>query len=100
MNHIARFIVAHARPILAVTALVSIVAVLMLVRMDFNADVGTFILEGNETGEAFSDLQAKYTTADPINVVATIEGDGNFREKAGLVALVQLRDQLAAVAVV
>ena len=98
MDRIARFIVAHARPILAFTALVSIVAALMLFRMDFNADVGTFILEGNETGEAFSDLQTKYTTADPINVVATIEGDGSFREKAGLVALVQLRDQLAAVA--
>ncbi len=97
MDRIARFIVAYARPILAVTALISIVAALMLFRMDFDADVGTFILEGNETGEAFSDLQTKYTTADPINVVATIEGDGSFREKADLVRLVQLRDQLAAV---
>jgi predicted RND superfamily exporter protein len=97
LDRIARFIVAYARPILAVTALISIVAALMLFRMDFNADVGTFILEGNETGEAFSDLQTKYTTADPINVVATIEGDGSFREKADLVRLVQLRDQLAAV---
>ena len=97
MDRIARFIVAHARPVLAVTALISILAALMLFRMDFNADIGSFILEGNATGQEFSDLQAKYATADPINVVATVEGDGSFRDKTQVVALVELRDQLAAV---
>jgi predicted RND superfamily exporter protein len=98
MDRIARFIVAHARPVLALTAIVSLAAALMLFRMDFNADVASFVLEGNETGEAFTGLQDKYATADPINVVATIEGEGSFREKAGLVALAELRDDLAAIA--
>ncbi len=75
MDRIARFIVAHARPVLAITALVSILAALMLFRMDFNADVGSFILEGNETGQAFSDLQAKYGT----NWVLTVSQSGLFK---------------------
>ena len=95
MDRIAPFIVSHARAVLALTALISLAAALMLFRMDFNADVGSFVLEGNETGEAFKDLQDKYATADPINVVATIEGESSFRDKAGLVALTELRDDLA-----
>ena len=55
----------------------------MLFRMDFNADVASFVLEGNDTGETFSALQEKYATADPINVVAGLE-EGSFQTKEGL----------------
>jgi predicted RND superfamily exporter protein len=96
VDRIARFIVGQSRQILAATAVISLLAVAMLFRMDFNADVASFVLEGNDTGETFSALQEKYATADPINVVAGLD-EGSFRTKEGLGKLVLLRDQLAAV---
>jgi predicted RND superfamily exporter protein len=96
MDRIARVIVEHSRRILGVTALITVVAALMLFRMDFNADIASVVLEGNEQGEAFKALQDKYATADPINVVATATS-GSFREPETAAALVQLRDQLSGV---
>ncbi len=97
MPRTARFIVAHARRILAATALLSLLAVAMLFRMEFNADVSSFLLEGNETGEAFAALQDKYDSADPINVVASLPAGETFTDPERLVDLVRLRDELAAV---
>jgi predicted RND superfamily exporter protein len=97
MDRIARFIVARSRQILALTGIVTLLAALMLFRMDFNADITSFILEGNETGEEFKALQDKYGTADPINVLASLEPGSSFREKSGLLTLIDLRDQLSAV---
>ena len=74
MERIARVIVAHSKPILAATALISLIAVAMLFRMQFNADISSFALTGSEAGEAFVELQEKYDTADPINVVVTLAG--------------------------
>jgi predicted RND superfamily exporter protein len=97
MERIARVIVAHSRPILVATALISLLAFAMLFRMQFNADISSFALTGSEAGEAFVDLQEKYDTADPINVVVTLREGETFRSKAGLVALLDLRDDLLAV---
>ncbi len=97
MNRIAAVIVGHARRILALTAVITLLALLMLSRMDFNADVASFVLEGNDTGEAFKALQEKYAAADPINVVVTLTGDGDFRTVEGLALLAELRDELGAV---
>ena len=97
MQSIARVIVDHSRRILAVTALVTIAAVLMLFRMDFNADVASFVLESNETGETFQTLQEKYATADPINVVATLPEGETFASVDNLVRLAGLRESLSRV---
>ncbi len=97
MDRIARIIVDHARYVLAATALVSLVAVAMLFRMDFNADVASFVLEGNTTGETFKELQEKYDAPDPINVVASLPAGATFREPDGIAALIQVRDSLAAI---
>ena len=94
MERIARVIVDHARRILAATALVTLVAALMLFRMDFNADVASFVLEGNETGETFQAIQDKYATADPINVVASLPEGESFGEVENLIKLVVLRESL------
>lgn len=96
MDRIARVIVEHSGRILGLTALITVVAALMLFRMDFNADIASVVLEGNEQGEAFKSLQDKYATADPINVVATATA-GSFREPETAAALVELRDQLSGV---
>ncbi len=97
MDRIARVIVDHSKRILALTGLITLIALLMLFRMDFNGDVASFVLEGNETGEAFKELQDKYDAADPINVLVSVEGEGTFRDRAQLADLVRFRDDLSEV---
>ena len=97
MDRIAQIIVGHSRKILVVTALISLLSVAMLFRMNFNADVSSFALEGTEGGAAFLELQEKYDTADPINVVATLPDGQTYRSKEGLATLVSLRDAFLAV---
>jgi predicted RND superfamily exporter protein len=97
MQSIARVIVAHSRQVLALTAAITIAAALMLFRMDFNADVASFVLEGSETGETFQALQDKYATADPINVVAKLPDGETFASVDNLERLIELRDSLSAV---
>jgi len=95
VDRIARIIVGHSRQIMAITALISLLSVAMLFRMDFNADVSSFALEGTEGGAAFLALQEKYETSDPINVVATLPEGETFRSQEGLIALVDLRDRIS-----
>ncbi len=82
---------------MVVTALISLLSVAMLFRMSFNADVSSFALEGTQGGAAFLELQEKYDTADPINVVATLPDGETFRSKEGLATLVSLRDAFLAI---
>lgn len=97
MEAIARAIVRHARRILALTGVITVLAVLMLFRMDFNADVASFVLEGNDTGETFQALQDKYATADPINVVASLPAGETFVTVDNLSLLIELRDALSGI---
>jgi predicted RND superfamily exporter protein len=97
MESLARIIVRHRKRVLAATGLLSLLSVLMLFRMDFNADVASFVLEGNETGEAFAELQEKYDSPDPINVVVSLPEGSTFIDVDNLVGLAELRDRFAAV---
>ncbi len=92
MDSIARLIVDHSKQVLAITGIISLIAVGMLFRLDFNADVASFILEGNERGEEFAALQDKYDTADPINVLASAPEGMTFNNPEGLALLAELRD--------
>jgi len=94
MEKIAHAIVEHSKRILAATAVITLLAVVMLFRMDFNADVASFVLEGNETGEAFQALQDKYATADPINVVASLPEGETFATVDNLLRLLRLQETL------
>lgn len=69
----------------------------MLFRLDFNADIASFILEGSPTGQEFADLQEKYAATDPINVVASLPDGETFTDKSNLVLLLELRSALEAV---
>jgi predicted RND superfamily exporter protein len=97
MDRIARVIVEYSKRILALTGAVTFIALLMLFRMDFNADVASFVLEGNETGRELVDLQDKYTTADPINVLISFPEGESFLSPEGLATLAQVRDDLVAI---
>jgi predicted RND superfamily exporter protein len=97
MSRIARFIVEHSRVVLALTALISILSVLMLFRMSFNADISSFLLEGNATGQEFVAVQDKYATTDPINVVASLPDGQTFTTSDNLALIAELRDSLSAV---
>ncbi len=97
MDRAARLIVEHSKQILGVTGLITVLALSMLFRMDFNADVSSFILEGSEVGREFADLQEKYATSDPINVVLSLPEGSSFSEKESLLSLLEIRDELATV---
>jgi predicted RND superfamily exporter protein len=94
MERIARILVHHSRQVLALTALVSLVAVAMLFRVSLNADVSSFLLEGNATGERFAALQEKYETRDPINVVASLPDGQAYDTPEDLARVADLRDTL------
>lgn len=96
MDRIARLIVDHSRQVLALTGLITLVSVAMLFRLDFNADVTSFLLEGNERGEAFAALQEKYETADPINVLVALPEGESFMSPDNLALLAELRDAYSA----
>lgn len=97
MQRVARIIVHHSHVVLAATALISLVAVAMLFRVNLNADVSSFLLEGNPTGEQFAALQDKYETRDPINVVASLPEAQTFRSADNLALAAELRSALLAV---
>ncbi len=95
MDRIAKLIVTRARIIMVMTAILSLLSVAMLFRLDFNADVSSFILEGNATGEVFANLQEKYTAQDPITIVATASADAAFNTPEGLARLAELQAAVA-----
>ena len=97
MRPIGTYIARHPKRVLGATALITLLAVLALLRIQFNADVTSFITEGNERGEAFAALQEKYDTADPVNVVLSLPEGESFAERDRLVALAEYRDALGAV---
>ena len=97
MDRIARFIVDHSKVVLAATALISILSLLMLFRMSFNADISSFLLEGNATGKEFVALQEKYETTDPINVIASLPDGEAFNTSESLALVAELRDTLSTV---
>ncbi len=95
IDRIGHLIVTRPRQILVATALITLVAALSLFLIEFNADVTSFITEGNERGEAFAALQEKYDTTDPVNVVLSLDGPDTFTDREWLVELTRYRDQLA-----
>ncbi|MEE9176929.1 MAG: MMPL family transporter [Acidimicrobiia bacterium] len=97
MERIAAFIVHRSKLVLIVTGIVTLTAFLMLFRLDFNADVASFILEGTPTGAEFVAFQDKYDTADPINAMASLPEGETFAGKENLALLLQLRDGLSEV---
>lgn len=94
MDRIARFIVQRSKLVLALTAVISLLSILMFFRMSFNADVSSFLLEGSATGEEFIALQDKYAATDPINVVASLPDGETYLSASNLALLGELRDQL------
>ncbi len=97
MRSIGTYIARHPKRVLAASAVVTVLAVVSLFRIQFNADVTSFITDGNERGEAFAALQEKYDTADPVNVVLGLSEGDSFFERQRLVDLAEYRDGLLAI---
>ncbi len=96
MDRIAQVIVHHSRRILAITAIITLTAVAMFFRMQFNADIASSILESNEVGRQFIELTEKYSTSDPINVIISLPESEAFDEPADFALIAAARDELAA----
>lgn len=94
MERIARVIATHPKRVIGLTALITLLAVASLFRITLNADVSSFLTEGNERGEEFAALQDKYGTADPVNVVLSLPAGATFSERDNLVTLVEFRDMM------
>lgn len=97
MSRVARFIVKRSKVVLGLTAALTILAVAMLFRLDFNADVASFVLEGTPTGTQFVELQEKYETTDPINAMASLPEGESFTSGSNLALLFELQEELSAV---
>lgn len=94
MRRIAQVIVHRSRVVLALTGIVTLVAIGLLSRLDFNADVSSFILEGTPTGAEFLEYQEKYDTSDPINSMASLPEGEVFTDTANLTLLYDLKTEL------
>ncbi len=94
MRRIGQYIATHPRRVLAVMGLLTVLAVIALFRIRFNANVASFLSEGNTTGEAFADLQEKYGTSDPVNVILSLGEGRSFRDREWLVELASFRDEI------
>ena len=97
MARLAHFIVSRSRLVLAGTAITTLLAVVALTQITFNADVSAFLLEGNPAGEEFARIQEKYETADPINVLASLPDGETFLDVENLASLAELREGLESV---
>lgn len=97
MDRVAWFIVHRGKVVLAATGVLTLAAIGLMFTLRFNADVGGFVTEGNEAGEAWAALQDKYDTADPINVLAEAPEGVSFHAKDGIVALALLRDEVSTI---
>ena len=96
MERIGTFIVNHPKRILALTAITTLLAVISLFQIQFNADIASFITEGNARGEAYAALEAKYETADPVNIVVSLPEGESFSDRQWLIELATYRDALKA----
>ncbi len=95
MERIAALIVKHHKRVLALTGLITVAAVVALFWISFNADVTQFMTEGNEVGRDFVELQEKYDTGDPVNVLVSLPKGRTFRDADALVGLIELRDAIS-----
>jgi predicted RND superfamily exporter protein len=94
MDRIAHVIVHHSKRILALTAIITLIAVGMLFRMEFNADIAGSILESNEVGREFVALTEKYATSDPINVIISLPEGERFDEPGDLALIAEAREEI------
>jgi len=94
MRRLAEFIVHRSKLVLVLTGLVTLIAVGLLFRLDFNADVASFVLEGTPTGTEFLELQEKYDTTDPINAMASLPEGETFIDSDNLILLFRLEEAL------
>jgi uncharacterized protein len=95
IERVGALIVAHPRRMMGITALITLVAVGAMFRIQFNTDVASFLTEGNVRGEAYTALQAKYESSDSVNVLLSITGEGSFGDRDWLVELARYRESLA-----
>lgn len=94
MERIAHFLVTRSKVVIALTMLTTLTAAVMFVRMDFNADVTTFITSSSDEGRAFVALQEKYGASDPITVLITRKDGGVMTERKGLELVLDVKERL------
>jgi predicted RND superfamily exporter protein len=95
VDRVAKLIVERSKVFLGLTALFTILSVISLFFISFNADVSAFLTEGHEVGEEFAALQERYGSTDTINVLVVLE-DGTFEDRDALADLTLIGSKLRA----
>lgn len=98
MNRVAAFLVDHAKRVIGVTALLTLIAAtVVLTQLHFNADVTAFLKESSDAGRAFAALQDKYEAKDPITVMLERKDGGRMDDRRGLELILAAKQALMAV---
>ena len=91
MKKIARILATRPEPFMVITMALNIAAAVTTVtRFSLNADVSSFMSEGNAAGKAYNAINAKYTTSDPIQILTSLPEGMSFDTSEGLVKLAEL----------
>ncbi len=97
MDRIARVIVERSRVFLGLAAVLTILSVISLFFVSFNADVSSFLTEGNPVGEELVALQERYDSTDTINILVTLDEGATFEDREALSDLALIGSKLRSV---
>ena len=96
MKKIATLLATRPEPFMVSTVLLTITAaVVSVTRFSLNADVSSFMTEGNAAGQTLVDLNSKYTTTDPIQILASLPKDETLDNTKNMVNLAKLSTLVA-----
>ena len=97
MDRVARVIVERSKVFLGLAAALTILSAISLFFITFNADVSSFLTEGNPVGEELAALQERYDSADTINLLVMLDGGATFDDREALADLALIGSKLRGV---
>lgn len=95
MDRIANFVYDKARLIIAITLILSVVALASFSRFELDPDFMSFFYQGNPKSAEYNYLSEKYENGEPISIL--VEKDGSVLTRDSLMDVSRLQKQIGAV---
>ena len=95
MERIAEFVYKRSKPIIIFVAIVNIAALVSFIRFSFDTDFMNTFSEGNPEAEEYSQLNAKYQTSEPIQVL--YESDSSLLSKENMLAIFDMQQEIGTI---
>ncbi|MFC1629246.1 RND family transporter [Gemmatimonadota bacterium] len=92
---VASFTCRHSTGVLCLLALITVLALIALLRVEFNTDFGAMLLRDDEEVEQYLAFQELYRTVDPIIIMVSLPENATFREVDRMDELLRYRDAIA-----